>query len=214
MELGKALRLAGAARPAAPVPAPPEVIANWISNVLAPPVTTAAATALVCGHLGGAAAWRWGGLYILVAILAPAGYVLHLFRRGVVTDLHMNARSERTRPLVFTVAASAAAIGALSLGGAPQLLQLIAAVQLVQSLLFLAITLHWKVSAHTAAMAGLAVLAAALFSAAAAPVAAGLPLVAWARLYIRRHTGLQVTVGALLGGGLWTLALAATGLAT
>jgi membrane-associated phospholipid phosphatase len=62
----------------------------------------------------------------------------------------------------------------------------------------LGVTLYWKISVHAAGAAGVATLVTALVG---VPAVVFLPvlLVAWSRLYLRRHTLSQVVAGGLLG---------------
>ncbi len=185
-----------------------ESLARRVSSTLTPPLCAAAAAVAAAAQGGTAAAWGWAALFIAVGVLLPTGYVLFLFRRGHLSDLHMNVREERTRPLAGAVAASVAALGLLWAGGAGPLMILVAGVQTVQALLFLGVTLRWKISAHCAGFTGLAVVCWWLYGAGALALFALVPLVAWSRVVLRRHTLGQAAAGTAAGCALWLLALA------
>ena len=185
-----------------------EGLARRVSGALTPPLCAAAAAFVVAAHAGTAAAWGWAALFIAVGVLLPTAYVLFLHRRGQLSDLHMNVRRERRRPLAAAVAASAAALGLLWAGGAGPLMTLVAAVQTVQALLFLGVTLRWKISAHCAGCTGLAVVCWWLYGPGSLPVLALVPVVAWSRVFLQRHTLGQTVAGAASGCVLWLLALA------
>ena len=185
-----------------------ESLARRVSGALTPPLCAAAAAIAAAAQAGSATAWGWAALLIAVGVLLPTGYVLFLLRRGRLSDLHMPVRDERRRPLAGAVAASAAALGLLWAGGAPPLMVLVAAVQTAQALLFLGVTLRWKISAHCAGYTGLAVACCWLFGADALPALTLVPLVAWSRVFLRRHTLGQTLAGTAAGCALWLLALA------
>ena len=185
-----------------------ESLARRVSGALTPPLCAAAAAVAAAAHWGTAAAWGWAALYVAVGVLLPTGYVLMLLRSGRLSDLHMPVRDERRRPLAGALVASAAALGLLWAGGAPPLMVLVAAVQTAQALLFLGVTLRWKISAHCAGCTGVAVVCCWLFGADALPALTLVPLVAWSRVFLRRHTLGQTLAGTAAGCALWLLALA------
>ena len=84
---------------------------------------------------------------------------------------------------------------------------MLASVNGLQAILFLLITLRWKISLHCAAAAILAELLLIYFGPMAAPFAMSVPLIAWSRLYLRRHTLAQTIAGASLGIAILTLTL-------
>lgn len=179
-----------------------EEAAYRISQLCNPPLMTAIGIALTGYMISIPIAWFWATVYGLLTVLTPALYVIYLFRKGVVTDLHLTVREERTRPLVVTLGAAFVAWLVLYGGEAPQLLVTLAAANVLQACLFFGITLHWKISAHSAAAAALAFLALVLIGRMALPLVATVPLIAWARVRMQHHTVGQTTAGALLGSSI------------
>src|SRR5262245_21659342 len=86
-----------------------ELLAYGVSHVCNPPLMTALEIILAGYSLSTRIAWLWAGIYGLLAVLTPALYVVWLFRQGVVSDLHLTVREERTRPLLVTLGAALAA---------------------------------------------------------------------------------------------------------
>ena len=185
----------------------PTLAAQAVSQVGSPPLLSIAGAGVCASALEVPAAWVWAGLYSLLAFVAPALYVVWLFRRGEVDDLHLNDRRQRLRPLCASLVTAGLALVLLTLGGAPFLLVVVAALNLAQMAFFLALTCKWKISAHCASAAGLAMLGMSLLDSGALLLVLALPLVAWARLYLQRHTPAQVAAGAALGAGLWFFTL-------
>ena len=184
-------------------------LARCVSGTLTPPMCAAAAGTAVAAHAGTTAAWGWAALLIAVGVLLPTGYTLYLHRSGQLSDLHMNVRRERRRPLAASAASSAVALALLWTAGAGPLPILVAAVWTVQSLLFFGVTLRWKISAHCAGCTGLAVLCGWLFGPGALVLLALVPVVVWSRVFLGRHTLGQTLAGTAAGFVTWLLALAA-----
>lgn len=174
-------------------------IATWISHLLNPPVMGLAA-ALLCGAaLQTPVAWVWTAVYLLVAALMPAGYVVWLFRRGKISDLHMNKREERFGPMLVMIGGAVTGWLLLSWGGAPRVLLVLAGAQALNAFIFYWITLHWKISQHTSSIAALTVLFCIVQGRVGIVLLPVVLLVAWARVVLRRHTTPQTMAGAALG---------------
>lgn len=182
------------------------LFARGVSQVGSPPVMGLLGVLLALGLLGGQA-WLPGVLYLLLTAGVPVAYIVWLVRQGRATDLDLSVRAERIRPMLLTLALMLAGWLLLRLGGAPRLLQLLAAANALLAAAFLLVTLYWKISVHCMAGAALAVLSWALLGAAAVPFALSVPVIAWSRLHLRRHTLAQTAVGTLVGAGIAVLAL-------
>ena len=145
-------------------------------------------------------AWIWAGVALTLCLLAPMGYLLWLFRRGVVSDLDVQQREERARPLAATLAAMLTAVVILGLASAPPALLAVTGAQFAQTAVVLIITLRWKISVHGAAVAACVALLIYVFGRQAGPALLALPLVGWSRVHLHRHTPAQTVAGATLGG--------------
>jgi membrane-associated phospholipid phosphatase len=156
--------------------------------------------------LGTPQAWRWAGFEVCVAVLAPLLYLAWLVRHGRVTDLDVQLREQRARPMLFTLGCGALGLAVLALGGAPPLLVTLAGGLWAQMVIILSITLYWKISVHSATAAAAATALLVLFGT-PLPWLVGVPLIAWARVRLGRHTLAQTVFGALLGTAIlgWAL---------
>src|SRR5262245_59004142 len=99
-----------------------KLLASGVSHVCNPPLMPIVGIVLAGYSLSTRIAWFWAGIYGLLAVLTPALYVFWLFRQGVVSDLHLTIREERTRPLLITMGAALVAWIILYSAGAPHLL--------------------------------------------------------------------------------------------
>lgn len=175
-------------------------LASLVSAILSPPVLAVSMIVIAAAFVGTSVAWRWAGASLMTSVLAPIGYLLWLHRRGMVSDLDVQCRKERFRPLVFTLAALAATTALLWFSAAPAIIRGLAAAHLAQTALVLAITLRWKISMHGATSAACVALLLYVAGPSAASALAALPLVAWSRIRLHRHTPAQTIAGAALGG--------------
>ena len=189
--------------------APPRLsqLAYWISQIGSPPLTGAVTAFLIGFTIATPLAWRWTWFYITLTILVPCAYIIWMVRAGKAVDFHLPNREQRIRPLQLSVVTAMIAWLVLYQVAAPRLLQMLATVNVVQTAIFLLITLHWKISLHCTAATILSELAFALFGASAAPLTMSIPLIAWSRVHLERHTVAQTVGGVLLGVGILTPAL-------
>lgn len=181
-------------------------LAGLVSAILSPPVLAASMIVIAAAFAGVSATWRSAGVSLALNVFAPIGYLLWLHRRGMVSDLDVQWREERFRPLSFTLAALTVTTVLLWLNAAPAVMRGLAAAYLVQTALVLAITLRWKISMHGAASAACVALLLYVAGPPAVPALIAVPLVAWSRVRLRRHTPAQTIAGAALGGFvMWTV---------
>ncbi len=175
-------------------------VAGIVSAVFSPPVLGIAMIAIAAGATRRAAAWAWAGIPLALNVLSPILYLIWLHRRGLVSDLDVQRREERARPLLFTLTSMLAAAAILWRAAAPSLLLGVSIAQLLQTALVLMITLRWKISMHGAASAAWLTFLIFVTGWAASPALLALPLVAWSRVHLGRHTPAQTVAGAALGG--------------
>lgn len=182
-------------------------LAYWISQIGSPPLTGAGAAILIAAFLATTPAWQWALLYIALTILAPCVYIIWLVQTGKAVDFHLPNREQRIRPLLFSLATAIVTWLLFDQMDAPRLLQMLATVNLVQTAIFLVITLQWKISLHCTAATILSELAFALLGTSGIPFTMSIPLIAWSRVYLNRHTVAQTVAGILLGILIMTPAL-------
>lgn len=142
----------------------------------------------------------WALIYVSLVCVLPMIYIGWMYKRGKITDLHMNVRQERIKPFMVSLVATTIAWWTLRALGAPPVIPVLALSGMIQLAVLAAITLVWQVSMH-AMSTGAAVIGAVW--------AYGLPalllmvpllvLVAAARLRLNRHTPMQIVVGAMIG---------------
>jgi membrane-associated phospholipid phosphatase len=176
-----------------------QAIARILSDVFNPAILGIPFLILSVMATGTAGAYRFALLYFLVAVPPPAGYVLWLVATNRVSDLHLSERHHRTAPFVVSLCASLCGLILLYALHAPTILFVALLAVFVETLFLFAITLRWKISIHTAAMAGLVTFASFVLGSTALFYAPLVPLIAWARIYLHRHTLMQTVAGGVIG---------------
>lgn len=173
-------------------------LAYVVSQAGSPPILATLAMSLLAASLSTPQAWLWAGTYVALAVLAPVLYLVYLQRSGRITDLDVQVRQQRFRPMILALACGAAGWIVLVLGAAPLALVAVACALWLQMLIIFWVTLRWKISVHSAAAGGVAILLWHLLGT-PLPLLLGVPLIAWSRVRLRRHTLAQTVAGALLG---------------
>ncbi|MDE5632335.1 MAG: hypothetical protein K2I54_05945 [Muribaculaceae bacterium] len=151
--------------------------------------------------------WATAGVAFITAII-PMLVILILIRMGKVSDVAISNRNERTAPFCATILCYIGAAFFVRYLRAPYWIQNFYLAAAMVSAISLLVTQWWKISAHTGAMGGFAgiifwmaqrglLISAPLVWICAAFLVLG--LVAWARLYLNKHTVLQTLAGATLG---------------
>lgn len=185
-----------------------ERLAEWVSNIAAPPVLAVVSAVVLAQQSAANRAWLWAVIFGLVAIAIPSAYVGIEVLRGGISDIHVAERDQRLRPFAVALFCAAALWIAFILWPAPQEFRVLALAYGLQMLFFIIITTRWKISLHSAAAGSLTVIGVSLFSAGHAMlIALAVPVVAWARIRLDRHTPAQTILGAIVGALAMVLAI-------
>lgn len=177
--------------------------ARIVSDILSPPLVWAA-VGLVVGlkySLTPERGLLWAWIFGLFICLIPILYVGAMVQRGHISDIHMQHRKERYKPMLVTIGSAVVALLLLDGLGAPRVFPLLALISLVQVSLMLLITLFWQISMHMMSITAATVALSAMFAPTIGVIAVPfVVLVGAARLRLKRHTPLQVLAGTLVGG--------------
>lgn len=144
----------------------------------------------------------------VITCVIPACGIMAMYKTGFLTDPGVNVRTERSLPYALTVLCYVGCCFFLYRAGAPSWLTMFYAGGGAAVLINAVVNLKWKISAHAAAMGGLVAM---LFRIAAmhqsvvdlniwisaVVVLAG--AVMTARVYLQRHTLMQVIAGCANG---------------
>ena len=155
--------------------------------------------------VGAAAGGLRGVLWALLCLLLTSGlsllFLFYLMRTGRVRDPRRISQAERIGPLRVVAGLHVGGFLAVTLLGAPAVLQATLLSYALATVLFALIAPFKNLSLHTAGISGAAVCFTYVFGPAGSLVALLLPPVWWARSALGRHTPLELALGVLGGGG-------------
>ena len=187
------------------------VLSDVFSPMLVPTYALVAALTLTPMALLPTSPKVWAILGVLfITCVLPMLFILTLMRMGKVSDTAITDRRERTAPYCATIVCYVGAALFVRYMHAPYWIQNFYLGAALVAVISLVITHWWKISAHTGALSGLGaiifwmagrglIMAGGLWWLCAAVAVLG--GVAWARLYLEKHTVLQTLAGAALGFG-------------
>ncbi len=187
--------------------------ARVVSDLFSPPALAVPGLLLAVAASDESGTYRFAIVYLLMAVVLPVLYVVWLLKSGRISDFHLSDRRQRRGPFVASLICGIAGFALVAYMGAPSSLLGPVAGLLAEILLLFVISLAWQVSVHTATTAGLVTYACLAFGPVAACWALLVPVVAWARIYLRRHTLAQTLAGAWLGVACFVTLYALRGIA-
>lgn len=137
-------------------------------------------------------------LGVLFVSVLPTVFVLSLVRCGWVSDPDLPRREERFVPYLGIVGIYGALFALLRALSAPRALLAITLCYILVTLAGAVISLFWKISLHLAGVAGPVTALVLLVHPAFAVLFGLLVPLGWARVFLKKHTVLQVVAGSLM----------------
>jgi len=176
-----------------------EHIAHWVSQLGSPPAAGVAASSITVARLTMSGLWQRVSVYVLLALVAPLGFLIWQVRQGHITDLDVHFRKQRKGSLLVTISGLALTWLLMNLGGAPPILRFMVGAGLLMWVSIHVVTLRWKISIHAASISEMGFFLVWGFGLSAAPALLAIPAIGWSRVKLRRHTPAQVIAGTGLG---------------
>jgi membrane-associated phospholipid phosphatase len=173
-------------------------LAQGVSHVASPPAMALAGYLAASLATGGSSAWIWSTVHTVLAIIFPLVVLVLMVRRHEIADIEIVRRDQRHIPLMFTFIMNGFSLFTMEVGQAPHLLRRFTEASTLMLLVIIVVTRWWKISVHTGAVALTGVLVWKVTSNSLFLVA-GTSIMGLSRVYLRRHTVLQVVWGAVLG---------------
>jgi len=137
---------------------------------------------------------------IFAAAILPISIIMYFSRRYSNSDrLDVERKEDRMIPLVAGVLAYGLGVLILYLIQAPWLATVLMICYTMVTAAILAITPYWKISIHSCGVVGPSMGLAVAFWPWGLLYIVLLPAVAWSRYVLRKHTPLQLAMGAILG---------------
>ena len=181
----------------------------WCVSVVFSPflVPVATAVGVVQKYAAPEDLLRWLGIVVLFVTVLPAFSIAVMVRFSKVSDLHLKNREERFLPLCCTLVSMIVGTFLLYRLGAAREIVWAGVAYVINSVIFFAITLTWKISFHSSVATGCVTVLVMLVNPQFGWLFLLIPLIAWARVYRKRHTLLQTVIGAVIAVGNTTLVL-------
>ncbi len=142
----------------------------------------------------------WAFLCILFGMLIPYLYVFFLFKRKLINDLHVPNREDRIKPLIIAIISYIMGYFVLYILKAPLFLKTVFIISIISAVILTTLTYFWKVSFHTSWITSVTITSYILFGKWVLFLLLLIPVVGWARVKIKRHTVMQVALGAVISG--------------
>ena len=140
----------------------------------------------------------WLAVVTAFVTVLPILGILWLSRFSQVNDWHLHTKEDRLLPLCFTLVSLILGTVLLHQIGASREIIWACIAYIVNTVVFTAITPLWKISFHTSVTTGCIMVLGFLVDSQLGWLFLLIPLIAWARVYRKRHTFLQTVVGTLL----------------
>lgn len=175
--------------------------ARLFSNIVSPPVMFAVlGLAFALYERPSLNGLLWAAVYGFFISLLPILFVLYLLKTGRIAELHMSNTGERHLPYVSAIISASLAFALISLFNGPELLRCLTVFNLIELAALGIINAFWLISLHATGIMATMLLVGLVFGWAYSLIV--LPfvfLVCGVRLFLRRHTVMQVVAGLGLG---------------
>ncbi|MHB1346232.1 MAG: hypothetical protein ACYCXK_01965 [Candidatus Humimicrobiaceae bacterium] len=140
----------------------------------------------------------WTSLCVLFGSIMPFVFVVFLYKKKIITDLHVPRREDRLKPLLVSNISYLLGYFVFFIFKAPVYLKAIFFTSFLTTVLLTIITSVWKISFHTSWITFTSISYYIFFGKWMLFLFLFVPLVAWARIKIKRHTIGQVIAGSLI----------------
>ena len=175
--------------------------ARLFSNIVSPPVLFALlGLAFALYERPSLNGLLWAAVYGFFVSLLPILIVLYLLKTGRIAELHMSNTGERHIPYISAVLSAGIVFILITFFDGPELLRCLAIFNMIELATLGVINAFWLISMHATGIMATFLLVGLVFGWAYSLIV--LPFVVMVcavRLYLRRHTVMQVIAGLALG---------------
>ena len=138
----------------------------------------------------------WASLCVLFGTIIPYIYICFLYKKKIISDIHIPKKEHRIKPLIVSFMSYVTCFIILYALKGPLFLKSVFAVSIVSTIVFTIITYFWKISLHTSWITFGVITFIVLFGKWMLLLILLIPAIGWARVKIKRHTVIQVILGA------------------
>jgi membrane-associated phospholipid phosphatase len=140
----------------------------------------------------------WTSLCILFGSIIPYTFILFLYKKKKIKDLHVPNREDRIKPTLVTLVSYLLGFFMFFILKSPVYLKAIFFGSFLTTMVLTIITYFWKISFHTSWITFFCITYYIIFGNWALLLLLFIPLVAWARVKIKRHSVGQVISGVVV----------------
>jgi len=140
----------------------------------------------------------WTSLCILFDSIIPYTFILFLYKKKKIKDLHVPNREDRIKPTLVTLVSYLLGFFMFFILKSPVYLKAIFFGSFLTTMVLTIITYFWKISFHTSWITFFCITYYIIFGNWALLLLLFIPLVAWARVKIKRHSVGQVISGVVV----------------
>ncbi len=177
-----------------------EKLASRISIVINPLLLTLATFIPLILKFGGTYRWNLFFITSCFGFVLPFAGVIILLKKGMLSDLFATERTERYVPFLASLVSYLIGTIVLVYVQAPAAVTALMATYFVNGLVLVLITTKWKISIHASGVTSPVTALVYLLGSQLIPLFLIFLPVAWARLELKAHSKMQLTMGALLSG--------------
>ena len=176
----------------------PHKFALLISALMSAPLITLGTFLPIIYKFENDDVWLLMGITSFFGCFLPMGMVFVFLTKNYITDLYATDKSERFIPFLTTILSYLLGMFTLLLVKAPAQITALMACYLGNGIVLALITLKWKISIHSSGITGPITALVYLLGTKLLPLYFLVIPVIWARLELKAHSMLQLTIGALL----------------
>lgn len=175
--------------------------ARLFSNIVSPPVLFALlGLAFALYERPSLNGLLWAAVYGFFVSLLPILIVLYLLKTGRIAELHMSNTGERHIPYISAVLSAGIAFLIITFFDGPELLRCLTIFNMIELATLGVINAFWLISMHSTGIMATFLLVGLVFGwAYSLLVLPFVIMVCVVRLYLKRHTVLQIIAGLALG---------------
>lgn len=183
-------------------------LANHVSQLINPLLLSLVTFIPLVNKYGNGNTARLFGITSIFGSILPLIMVFYMVRKGIISDFYAPDRRERFVPFVGSIICYIAGTVTLIAINAPSPIIAVMACYVVNGVILSIITLRWKISIHTSGVTSPVTALVYLLGTRMLPLFMLFIPVAWARLELKAHSTMQVTMGALLSAMLTWIQMA------
>jgi hypothetical protein len=185
-----------------------EKLASSISALMNAPLITLATFIPLILKYGKVNTWNLYYITSFFGCILPIIGVLVFLKTGIISDFYATKRNERFIPFLTTIFSYVLGLITLAIVKAPGPITALMACYIINGIILALITLKWKISIHASGVTSPVTALVYLLGTRLLPLFLLVLPVIWARLELKAHSKMQLTMGAIISSALTWIQMA------